>query len=62
MATHRAEASPFGATGKGEWSLAALGIASIATAFLEPDPAIEWNEERLDSVRQALSSWVPPNA
>lgn len=62
MATHRAEASPFGAAGKGEWSLAALGIASIATAFLEPDPAIEWNEERLDSVRQALSSWVPPNA
>jgi AcrR family transcriptional regulator len=62
MATHRAEASPFGAADKGEWSLAALGVASIATAFLEPDPAIEWNEERLASVRQALSCWVPPNA
>jgi AcrR family transcriptional regulator len=62
IAAHRAQASPFGAAGKNEWSLAAIGLASIASAFLEPDPAIEWTGERLASVRHALSSWAPPAA
>ena len=62
IAAHRAQASPFGAASKDEWSLAAMGIASIASAFLEPDPAIEWDDERLASVRHALSGWAPPNA
>lgn len=61
IAAHRVEASPFGAAGKGEWSLSALGMASIATAFLETDPAIEWDDERLSGVRQALSCWTPPD-
>jgi AcrR family transcriptional regulator len=62
IATYRAEASPFGSVGKEEWSLAALGIASVASAYLEPDPTICWDEERLTSVRQALGSWAPPDA
>lgn len=61
IATYRAQASPFGATGEGEWSLAAMGIASVASAYLEPDPAISWDDERLNTVRQVLESWVPPN-
>jgi len=61
IATYRAQASPLGAAGKDEWSLAAIGIASVATAYLEPDLAITWDEQRLTSVRQALSSWAPPN-
>ena len=55
MATHRTTAAPFGATAPQEWSLAALSAASIAAAFLEPDPAIEWDGERIAHVRQALT-------
>jgi AcrR family transcriptional regulator len=62
IAAHRVQASPFGAAGKDEWSLAAMGLASIALAFLEPDPAIEWDDERRAGVRLALSRWAPPDA
>lgn len=62
LAAYRAQASPSGAAGPDEWSLAAMGVAGIATAFLEPDLEIEWNEERLAGVRQALSSWAQPKA
>jgi len=60
LATHRAQASPFGAAGQEEWSLPALGLASIGSAFLEPDPAVEWDGERLARVRQALSGRAVP--
>lgn len=60
IATHRVQASPFGAAGKDEWSLAAIGVASIATAFLEPDPHIEWDDERLTNAQHALRSWIAP--
>ena len=61
LARQRAQASPFGAAGKDEWSLPAMGIASIASAFLEPDPAIEWDDERVASVRQALAAGALPD-
>ncbi len=61
LAAHRAQASPFGAATRDEWSLAALGIAGTASAFLEPDPGIEWDDERLARVRQALSSLTVPD-
>ncbi len=38
-----------------EWSLPALGITSIVSAFLEPDPAIEWDDERFAQIREALT-------
>ncbi len=60
-AGYRAHASPPGAAEAAEWSLAALGLAAIAAAFLEPDPTIEWDDERLTAVRQALNSWVAPD-
>ena len=62
MATHRTTAAPFGAAAPQDWSLPALGIAGIAAAFLEPDPAIEWDGERLAQVRQALTEVTPPEA
>jgi AcrR family transcriptional regulator len=62
LAAHQAQARPFGAAHEDEWSLPALGLASIASAFLEPDHAIEWDDERITSVRQALSSLAPPDA
>ncbi len=62
LASQRVQASPFGAAGRDEWSLPAMGTASIASAFLEPDPTIEWDNGRLASVRQALSRLAPPDA
>jgi len=54
IATQRITAAPFGAAVQ-EWSLPALGAASIAAAFFEPDPAIQWDSERIAHVRQALT-------
>jgi hypothetical protein len=62
LAARRARASPFGAAAAAEWSLPAMGIASIASAFLEPDPAIEWDGARLAAVRGALSCLALPEA
>jgi AcrR family transcriptional regulator len=57
IATHLTVASPFGAAGKDRWSLAAIGIASIATAFLEPDPTVEWDDQRLAEIHRVLDAW-----
>lgn len=60
IASHRTVASPFGAAGKDQWSLAAIGIASIATAFLEPDPTMRWDEQRLAEIHRFLDAWDAP--
>ena len=57
IATRTTLARPFGAVGEGEWSPAAIGIAAIATAFLEPDPDTPWNEQRLAQIHRALDGW-----
>lgn len=62
IAAHRAQASPFGAAGQEEWSLPATGLAGLASAFLEPDPMVEWDAGRLASVRRALRTWAPADA
>jgi hypothetical protein len=56
VAEHRVEASPFGALAEGQWSLPALGLGALASAFLEPDPAVEWDTERIAAVRQGLAT------
>lgn len=61
IATHLTVASPFGAAGKDQWSLAAIGIASIATAFLEPDPTTRWGEQRLAEIHRVLDRWEIPD-
>lgn len=62
IAAHRTQANPFGAAGRDEWSLPAIGLAGLASAFLEPDPMVEWDAGRLASVRRALRTWVPADA
>jgi hypothetical protein len=62
VATYRAQASPFGAAGTDEWSLPAMGLVGIGSAFLEPDPAVEWNAERIARVRRALADLAVPDA
>jgi hypothetical protein len=61
VAGDRVQARPFGAPSEEEWSLPALGFASVATGFLEPDPKITWDDDRLTAVRETLSSWSPPD-
>ncbi len=55
-AEHRTRASPFGAAAEAEWSLPALGLASIASAFIEPDPDVQWDADRVASVRKTLTT------
>lgn len=61
VATHLTVASPFDAAGKEPWSLPAIGMASIAMAFLEPDPTAEWDDRRLAEIHRALDAWVAPD-
>jgi AcrR family transcriptional regulator len=56
ISSYRASALPPGGTGIGEWSLAALGLASIAVAFVEPDPDVIWDKARIAGVRDTLTS------
>lgn len=60
IVAQRVRANPFGAPEPAEWSQPALGMASVALSFLEPDPTIDFNDERLAAVRAALTSgaWV----
>jgi AcrR family transcriptional regulator len=60
IAAQRCEVRPFGAASAEQWSLPALGLASIAMAFLEPDPAVEWDAARVARVRTALLSLTVP--
>jgi hypothetical protein len=61
VAERRVQARPFGAAAEEQWSLPALGLASIASSCLEPDPDIEWDDERLARVRHELSQLdLPP--
>jgi AcrR family transcriptional regulator len=60
LATYRAPARPLGAASTDEWSLPGLALASIALAFLEPDPAVEWDAERIARVRRAMADLETP--
>ncbi|MDA8358163.1 MAG: TetR/AcrR family transcriptional regulator [Actinomycetota bacterium] len=65
LVSERLNASPFGASGVEEWSVVATGMAAIAFAFFEPDPAVKWGPERVAMVRQALATlsgpqWILP--
>ena len=56
IATRRIHGRPFGATEAADWSPAAISIASIAMTFLEPDPTIAWDQQRIAEVRAAFES------
>ncbi len=62
LAAQRTQARPFGALAPGQWSLAAIGLGSLASEFLEPDPAVTWDDERVAALRQALLAAADPGA
>lgn len=51
----RVVSKPFGTSRIVDWSLPALGIAGLASSFLEPDPEIDWTDDRIASVRHQLA-------
>lgn len=59
IATQRTTARPFDAPEAREWSLPALGLGAIATAFLEPNPDFTWDSERAAAILEALKSPDP---
>jgi AcrR family transcriptional regulator len=56
LSEHRTSTGPLTGTATGDWSLPALGLAGVASAFIEPDPDVEWDSDRIASVRQAVAS------
>jgi len=62
IATQLTVAHPFGAGDDAPWSLPAIGLASIATAFLEPDPGVEWDDRPVADVLRALDTWAEPES
>ena len=55
-ATRPIHARPFGATETAEWSPPAISLTAVAMAFLEPDPAVVWDDARVASVRRTFES------
>ncbi len=59
VGTRCIRAQPFGATEPADWTLSGLAMASIANAFLEPDPAIVWDDARVHAVVDAVRTLAP---
>jgi AcrR family transcriptional regulator len=53
-------ACPFGAAGEERWSLVAISLAGVATAFLEPDPDAPRDGLVLADIDRTLSAWEQP--
>lgn len=51
----------FACSGTANWPLPAVGLAGIASAFIEPDHAITWDSERIAAVRQQLAALTLPS-
>jgi AcrR family transcriptional regulator len=47
-------AQPFGAAEASDWSHAAIAVGAVETAFLEPDPGVDWTRARINEVAEAL--------
>ncbi|XUL94474.1 hypothetical protein ACQ86D_01325 [Streptomyces galilaeus] len=55
LATHTVHADPFGAPAPADWTQPALALAGIAMTFVEADPAIHFDEERIEALRTELA-------
>ena len=55
MGSRRLSAAPPGAQAAAPWSLPGLAVASLTSAFLEPDPEVVWDERRAGELRSALA-------
>jgi len=60
LGSRRTVAQPFPAAGAADWSLPALGLASIALGLIEIDPEVEWDADRIGRIRLALAALTEP--
>ena len=60
IAAQRFTGNPAGAPEAAQWSHPALGLAALAIAFIEPDPAVEWTEDGTERFRSELTgdNWL----
>jgi AcrR family transcriptional regulator len=56
LGTQRLRAAPFWPTQSADWSLPAMAVGSVITAFLEPDPDIEWKAERATALLEVVGT------
>jgi len=59
LVDRRFSADPGGTGSRSDWSLAALGAVGIAMTFLEPDPDVEWDDDRLAALSTVLDAEAP---
>ena len=59
LVDRRFSADPGGTGSRSDWSLAALGVVGIAMTFLEPDPDVEWDDDRLAALSTVLDAEAP---
>jgi AcrR family transcriptional regulator len=52
----RLTANPMNASSPADWSTLGMAAAAIAGTYLEPDPDIVWDEQRLTSIRDSLTT------
>ena len=62
MAGHRVQARPFGAVARRNGPGRRWGWAAWPRRSFEPDPAVQWDSDRIARVRQALSCLTLPDA
>jgi AcrR family transcriptional regulator len=55
----RVKAQPLGVAEESDWSVMALSSISLAWGCLEPDPEVEWTEERAEFVRSIFDQLTP---
>ncbi|HYH33255.1 MAG TPA: TetR/AcrR family transcriptional regulator [Pseudonocardia sp.] len=56
IASAHIDADPFGTGETAEWPVRSVALAGMALTFLEPDPAVAWDEARIGATRQQLST------
>ncbi len=53
------DAAPFISGDHARWSPPAVALGAIAATFLEPDPAVTWDDQRTTAIHEALATWPP---
>lgn len=61
LATRMVHANPFAAPEPADWSQPALSMASILLTFVEPDPTVEFDADRIAALRASLAAGPPPH-
>ncbi|MGV9557309.1 hypothetical protein [Streptomyces sp. NPDC003401] len=59
LATRTVHADPFGAPAPADWNQPALALAGIAMTFVEADPAVHFDGERIETLRAELTPPPP---